>query len=184
MTTVKVCSIGALALGLAIGTAHALEPPRGEGGWYAGGGARVLKLEGWQEGYGPLLLLGWKLPYEHADTPKSSIALEAELVGTTSSLSRRADEGREEADIRYGGVHLALNTFIGERFFYRVRLGAVGRELDVEGSTELQGRLVFGLGVGLRIGDRLDLLLDAQTQYWTFPDNLLNEAGITARWHF
>ncbi|SEO53021.1 hypothetical protein [Aquisalimonas asiatica] len=173
-----------VALALSAPTLVAFDEPRGESGWYAGAGARVLKLEGWQEGYGPSLLLGWKLPYQHAETPRSSIALEGELTGTTESLSRRAGDEREEADLVQAGAYLALNTFVGERFFHRVRLGVVAREFDRPGSTRLQGRLAFGLGAGLRLSDSLDVLVDAQTQYWSWPDDLLHEAGVTARWHF
>ncbi|MFV8833787.1 hypothetical protein [Aquisalimonas sp.] len=172
------------ALMLSAATLFAFDEPRGESGWYAGAGARVLKLDGWQEGYGPSVLFGWKLPYQHADTPRSTIALEGEFAGTTESLSRRSGDGREEADVVQAGAYLALNTFLGERFFHRVRLGVVARELDRPDSTRLQGRLAFGLGAGVRLGDSLDLLVDAQTQYWSWPDNLLHEAGVTARWHF
>lgn len=179
---VRLAAVAVLALSAA--SASAFDEPRGESGWYAGVGARVLKLESWQEGYGPSVLLGWKLPYQHADTPRSSIALEGEFTGTTDSLSRRAGDEREEADIVQGGGYLALNTFVGERFFHRVRLGAVVRELDTADGSRLQGRLAFGLGAGLRLGESLDVLVDAQTQYWRWPDNLLHEAGVTARWHF
>lgn len=176
--------VAGVVLALSTATVAAFDEPRGESGWYAGAGARVLKLDGWQEGYGPSVLFGWKLPYQHAETPRSSIALEGEFTGTTESLSRRNGDGREEADILQAGGYLALNTFVGERFFHRVRLGVVAREFDRPGGTRLQGRLAFGLGAGLRLGEDLDVLVDAQTQYWSWPDNLLLEAGMTARWHF
>ena len=165
--------------------AHAQNPVDEEpGGWYAGVGARVLKLESWQEGYAPSLLIGWKLPYQHSETPRSSVALEGEFTGTTEPLSRRdGDDGREEADILQGGVYLALNTFLTDRLYHRVRMGGVVRELDAD-STRLQGRAAFGLGAGVRVTERLDLLADVQTQFWGWPDNLLYEGGVTARWHF
>ncbi len=148
--------------------------------WYLGGGARVMKLEGFQEGYGGAMLLGWKLPYRHAEAPRSNIALEFELAATSEPLSR----GGADADLRQGGAYLALNTFVTERVFHRVRLGGVVRHLDNDVRSRTQGRLAFGVGLGLRLTERLDVAADVQTQYWGFPDDLLHEGGLTARWHF
>ena len=172
----------AMALTWFPGQAYAGESA--ESHWYVGAGARVMKLEGFQEGYGGSLLLGWKLPYRHAEAARSSIALEFDLTATTDPLSRRSDGGRAEADLRQGGAYLALNTFVTERVFHRVRLGGVVRHLDNDVRSRTQGRLVFGFGLGLRLTERLDVLADAQTQYWSFPDDLLHEGGVTARWHF
>lgn len=172
----------AMALAWLPGQVHA--ESAAQSNWYLGAGARVMKLEGLQEGYGGSLLLGWKLPYRHTETPRSSIALEFDLTATTDPLSRRADGERAEADLRQGGAYLALNTFVTERVFHRVRLGGVVRHLDNDVRSRTQGRLVFGFGLGLRFTERLDLLADAQTQYWSFPDDLLHEGGVTARWHF
>ena len=162
--------------------AYAGEPA--ESRWYLGAGARVMKLDGFQEGYGGSVLLGWELPYRHAETPRSNIALEFDLTATTDPLSRRADGQRAEVDLRQGGAYLALNTFVTERVFHRVRLGGVIRHLDNDVRSRTQGRVVFGVGLGLRLTERLDVLADAQTQYWSFPDDLLHEGGVTARWHF
>lgn len=167
----------ALVVSPAVGAAEA-------GGWYVAPGARVVKLEGWQEGYGRSLTLGWKLPYRHADRPRSSVALEAELADTTDALTRRRDGARQRADMRQAGGYLALNTYVGDRIFHHVRFGAVLREQRGPRSDDVSGRLVFGLGLGVRAAQRLEVLARVQTQFWDFPEDLLHEGTASLRWHF
>lgn len=154
------------------------------GGWYVAPGVRVVKLEGWQEGYGRSLTVGWKLPYRHDDRPRSSVALEADVADTTDALSRRRDGARQRADMRHAGGYLALNTYVNDRVFHHVRFGAVLREQRGPGGDGVSGRLVFGLGLGARVTERLEVLARAQTQFWDFPEDLLHEGTASLRWHF
>lgn len=177
---------GLLAFGLGSGALQAQTPDGPAGGWYVGAGARAVKVDSWDAGYGPSALIGWKLPYRHSATPRSSVAFEAEFAGTTHALSRRraGSQARARVDLQQGGAFLALNTYMGERVFHRVRLGGVVRELAGERRDRVQARLAFGLGLGVRLVSRLELVADLQTQFLGDPDALLHEAGVTARWHF
>ena len=179
---------GLVAIGLTLGSATpgvatAAGAEDEAGGWYAGLTARAFKAEGWQAGHGAGLLVGWMLPYRHSGTPDSSVAIEGEFAGTLDDLSRR-NGGRETAGIRQGAVALALNTQVGEAFFHRVRLGGVVRDFRRGSGGRIQTRALFGLGAGVRLGQRVDILLDAQTQFARFPDDQLFELGVSTRWYF
>lgn len=154
------------------------------GGWYLGAGAGVQTLESWDAGSQAVLTLGRKLAYRHPDTPRSSVALEFELSQSTDPVSQRRDGLRQETDLTTAGIYLANNTYITERVFYRARLGAVYRHLDPEdGSNRNQGRIGFGLGAGVAVTRRLELVADAGLQYWG-DTPMLFTGTLSARYNF
>ncbi len=156
----------------------------GERNWYVAAGGGVLHFEGGDNTGQAAVTLGRKLPYRHQQTPRSNIALELEVTRTTSAVSRRIDGERRDVDVTTGSGWMALNTYVGERFFHRTRLGLLYRHLDPEGrSSRSQGRIGFGMGAGFVLTPRLEVLADASVQYWGTAD--LAAAGTVAgRFYF
>ena len=172
--------LGALLLLATVGSANAVEP----GGWYLAPGAQVVELDGWDAGSGGALTLGWKLPYQHSDTPRSSIALELEVADTAGAMTRGSGGGEERADVRQAGAYLALNTYMSERWFHQARLGALIREIRKPDDDETSGRLGFGLGLGFRATDHLEILARGEVQFLQASTDLLGTGTLSARWHF
>ncbi|MFO7857434.1 MAG: outer membrane beta-barrel protein [Ectothiorhodospiraceae bacterium] len=172
--------LGALLLLASVGSAQAVEP----GGWYVAPGAQAVKLDGWDAGSGAALTLGWKLPYQHSDTPRSSVALELELADTAGAMTRGSGGNKERADVRQAGAYLALNTYMSERWFHQARLGALIREIRKPGDDNTSGRLGFGLGLGFRATDQLEVLARGEAQFLQASSDLLGTATLSARWHF
>lgn len=175
----------ALLMGLVGGPALAVDDSaENAGGWYLGAGAGVQTLESWDEGSQAVLTLGRKLAYGHPDTPRSSVALELELSQSVTPVSRRREGVRHEADLTTAGAYLANNTYVTERFFHRARLGVVYRYLEPDtGSNRNQGRIGFGLGAGIKVGNQLELVADAGLQYWG-DASMLYTSTLSARYHF
>ncbi|MCC5856857.1 MAG: hypothetical protein JJT90_01760 [Ectothiorhodospiraceae bacterium] len=180
---------GAFAAGLLVlgGLGSALAGPAedtGPGPWSLTAGGAVIAPEGGREGYGVYLNLGWRMPYHSPGAPRSFFALELELMETTDSYRRSHGSRRIEGDLRSAGFYLAANTAMGERSFFRARLGGVYRYLDESHrSARHQGRLGVGLGLGYNLTERLDLITDAGVQYLGLSTRFtyLGTAGLRVR---
>ncbi|MEX0731112.1 MAG: hypothetical protein WED00_16790 [Aquisalimonadaceae bacterium] len=156
----------------------------GAGGWYMAVGAGIQALEGWQNGSQGVLTVGRKLNYRHPDTPRSSVALEFSLSRSVDPITRHRNNVRREIDLTTAGLGLALNTYVTERFFHRARVGLVYRYLERDsGSHHNQARIGFGLGLGLAVTTRLELVADAGLQYLGESD-MLYTGALSARYHF
>lgn len=156
----------------------------GARGWYGAAGAGVHSFEGWGGGSFGVLTLGRMFDYSPAASPRSSVALELELSHSIDSISRRRDGRRREIDVTSVGGWLALNTFMTERTFHRVRLGGIYRYLPRDpGGNQHQARVGFGLGLGMALTERVEVVADTTVHYLGTQDLLYGVAG-NLRFHF
>ncbi len=153
--------------------------------WSVTAAGAVVSPEGGREGYGGMVNLAWRTPYQSPGAPRAYFGLEVELLETTDSFSRDRSSGRIEGDMRSLGLYLAANTYFSERGFYRARLGGVYRYLDESHRDgRHQGRMGFGLGLGYSLSERIDLVGDAGLQYLGQDLRLLYTGTAGIRVHF
>ncbi len=177
--------VWSLALFAAVvpGLSMAVEPlPRP--GWYVGTGLGMVAPEGGREGYTRSLQLGYRSGYQSPSTPRSYVSLEFSLADSIRQV--RPDHRRSTtADVLLVGAHLAGNSHLSERMFLRSRLGMIYRQVDRGGGDrDRQGRLSFGLGAGVRLGERTEAVLDGGVQYLGVSARLYYTATTSLRFHF
>lgn len=147
-------------------------------GYYLFAGAGAQSFEGWGSGTLGTLILGRKFNYTPVDSPRSSIALELELSQSIDSVTRRRQGTTRERDVTTVGGWLALNTYVTDHLFHRVRFGALYRYMDRDpGSSEHQARIGFSVGLGLALGANVEAVADATLHYMATEDLLYGAVG-------
>ncbi|MCK8516441.1 hypothetical protein M0534_08900 [Methylonatrum kenyense] len=150
----------------------------GARGYYVFAGAGVQSFEGWNSGTLGSLVLGRKFNYTPVDSPRSSLALELELSRSIDPVTRTRGGERRERNVTTVGGWLALNTYVTENAFHRVRLGAVYRYLDRDpGSGSSQARIGFGLGLGYALTEQVEAVADATLHYMGTQELMYGAVG-------